>query len=148
MDRYIQGLVAYFHSDFVSMERILDSDPDQSAASAQYLRALLYSAAEEHSPRADAAWKAVGTSQPSALLARLKSVENAMARGQGDDTRQDVMSILAEHPQSETALQLAFNLSRGQTDAPGLLDRLLDLHPSCARLADAAGLDIPRQVER
>lgn len=155
MDRYIQGLVAYFHSDFVSMERILDSDPDQSAASAQYLRALLYSAAEEHSPRADAAWKAVGTSQPSALLARLKSVENAMARGQGDDTRQDVMSILAEHPQSETALQLAFNLSRGQTDAPGLLDRLLDLHPSCARLADAvkfysaiAEQDKARQIEQ
>src|SRR4029077_16358696 len=133
MDLYVQGLIAYFHSDFVSMERMLDTDPEQNTASTQYLRALLYSAVEEHSPRADAAWKTVGTSQPSALLVRLKSAESAVARGQGDDARQDVMSILAERLQSETALQLAFNLSRSQTQAPGLLDRLLELHPSCAR---------------
>src|SRR5262249_24014555 len=54
-----------------------------------------------------------------------------------DDARQDVMAILAERPQSETALRLAFNLSRGRTDAPALLDRLLQVHPSCANLAEA-----------
>ena len=108
----------------------------RNAGSTQYLRALLYSTAEEHSPRADAAWKAVATAQPSAFLARLKSAESAVEHGQADETGSEIMAILAERPQSETALQLAFNLSRrGRTEAPALMGRLLELHPSCARLA-------------
>ena len=137
LEKYTRGLIAYFHGDFVGLERMLDTDAERNAVSTQYLRALLYSSAEEHSPRADAAWQAVATAQPSAFLARLKSAESAVVHGQTDDTRQDVMRILAERPQSETALQLAFNLSRGRTEAPGLMGRLLELHPSCARLAQA-----------
>ena len=122
----------------------------------KYLQALLYSAAEEHSPRADAAWKAVAAAQPSALLARLKSAENAMERAQPDGVRSDVMSILAERPQSETALQLAFSLSqRNQVDGPALLTRLLESHASCSRLAEAvkfynaaAQQDKALQIER
>ncbi len=55
--------------------------------------------------------KQLALSQSSALLARLKSAESAIERGQTDDARLEVMNILAERPQSETALQLAFNLS-------------------------------------
>ncbi|HMC32076.1 MAG TPA: DUF3857 domain-containing protein, partial [Candidatus Angelobacter sp.] len=137
MAQYIAELTAYFRGDFIAMDRMLQANSAGSAALAQYLHALLYSAAEEHSARADAAWKALAASQPSALLAQLKSAENAIARGQADDTRQDVMSILAERPESESALQLAFNLSRAQTEAPALMARLLELHPSCSRLAEA-----------
>ncbi len=61
-----------------------------------------------------------------------------MERGQNDSAHPEVISILAERPQSEMALQLAFRLSRhNQVDAPALLSRLLESHPSCARLADA-----------
>ncbi len=155
LEKYTQALIAYFHGDFVALERMLDTDVERNAASTQYLRALLYSAAEEHSPRADAAWQAVATAHPSAFLARLKSAESAVIHGQTDDTRQDMMRILAERPQSETALQLAFNLSRGRTEAPGLMGRLLELHPSCARLAQAvkfysstAEQDKARQIEQ
>lgn len=137
LENYAQALAAYFRGDFVTMNRQLHADRDRSAGAAQYLHALLYSAVEDRSPRADAGWKTVGSGQPSALLARLKSAENAIARGQTDDARGEVMNILAERPQSETALQLAFNLSRNQTNAPELLARLLELHPSCAHLAEA-----------
>jgi hypothetical protein len=61
-----------------------------------------------------------------------------MERGQADGVRSDVMSILAERPQSQTALQLAFSLSkRNQVDGPALLTRLLESHASCSRLAEA-----------
>ncbi|HZD93639.1 MAG TPA: hypothetical protein VE133_05250, partial [Candidatus Sulfotelmatobacter sp.] len=137
LERYTRALIAYFRNDYISMERMLRAEPDKASGVTQYLRVLLYSSAEEPSPRADAIWKSVGKAQPAALLARLRSAESAVARGQTDEARQDVMSILAERPESETALQLAFNLSRTQSDAPGLLARLLEIHPSCARLAEA-----------
>ena len=135
--QYLARLSAYFRGDFITMDRLLGTGSHSNPALDQYLRALLYTAAEEHSPRADAAWKALATLQPSALLVRLKSAEGAIARGQADDVRPEVMSILAERPESEPALQLAFDLSRTQTEAPALLARLLELHPSCPRLADA-----------
>jgi len=119
------------------MERMLRTDSDKVSGAAQYLRALLYSSAEEHSPRADAAWKSLANTQPAVLLARLKSDESAAARGQSDEVRQDAISILSGRPESEAALELAFNLSRSQAEAPGLLARLLAVHPSCARLAEA-----------
>jgi cellulose synthase operon protein C len=155
LEAYTEALTAYFHGDFIAMERLLDSGPDQAAGTAQYLRALLYSAAEEHSPRADAAWKSISAAQPSALLARMKSQESAAARGHSDEARQEAMSILAARPESETALQMAFNLSRSHAEAPALLARLLELHPSCARVADAvkfysaaAEQDRARQLEQ
>jgi len=153
---YAQSLVSYFRGDFPGMENALHSGVLRNAGYAQYLRALLYSAAEDHSPRADAAWKAVATAQPSALLARLKIAESAAERGQQDTARPDVMALLAERPQSETALQLAFSLSRrNQAEAPALLGRLLELHPSCARLGEgikffssAAEQDKTRRLEQ
>src|SRR6185503_5617415 len=63
---------------------------------------------------------------------------NALERGQPEGIRAEVMAVLAERPQSETALQLAFNLSQhNQMDGPALLTRLLGSHASCARLAEA-----------
>lgn len=138
LEEYARELIAYFHGDFTQMDRLLNRDTDHQDGYAQYLRALLYAAAEDHSPRSDAAWKAVAAMQPSALLARLKPAENAMERGQNDAAHSEVMSILAERPQSETALQLAFTLSRANhADAPMLLSRLLEAHPACMRLAEA-----------
>lgn len=138
LEQYTQALAAYFRGDFAEMAILLHMDALRGSGYSRYLQALLYSAAEEHSPRADAAWKVVAMAQPSALLARLKSAENAMERGQPEAARSDAMSILAERPQSETALQLAFNLSRrNQVDGPALLARRLELHSSCARLAEA-----------
>ncbi|MGZ4877320.1 MAG: hypothetical protein ACXVIO_03970 [Candidatus Angelobacter sp.] len=156
LEPYARALAAYFRGDFAVMANLLRTERLRGNGYGQYLHALLYSSAEEHSPRADAAWKAVATAQPAALLARLKSAESAMERGQPEAARPDVMSILAERPQSETALQLAFSLSqRNQVDAPALLSRLLESHPSCARLAEAvkfynsaAQQDKARRVEQ
>ncbi|HSK43615.1 MAG TPA: DUF3857 domain-containing protein, partial [Candidatus Binatia bacterium] len=156
LEQYIQPLAAYFRGDFAEMATLLHAEGSHGSGHDKYLQALLYSAAEEHSPRADAAWKAVATAQPSALLARLKSAENALERTQPDGVRSDVMSILAERPQSETALQLAFSLSqRNQVDGPALLTRLLESHASCSRLVEAvkfynaaAQQDKALQIER
>jgi tetratricopeptide (TPR) repeat protein len=136
--QYAQAMLAYFRGDFINMARLLHTESIHEPGYTQYLRALLYSAEEDHSPRSDAAWKALGAAQPSALLARLRSAENAIERGQNDAARPEVMSILVERPQSEMALQLTFSLSRNhQAEAPALLSRLLELHPSCTRLAEA-----------
>jgi hypothetical protein len=153
---YADALLSYFRGNLTGTETALHSDLLRNAGYVQYMRALLYSAAEEHSPRADAAWKAVATAQPSALLARLRLAESAIEHGQQESARPDVMALLAERPQSETALQLAFNLSRrNQVEAPALLSRLLELHPSCARLAEgvkffssAAEQDKARRLEQ
>jgi hypothetical protein len=151
---YAQALISYFRGDLTGVENALHSGALRNAGYAKYLRALLYSAAEDHSPQADAAWKAMSMAQPSALLARLKIVESADERGQ--PARPEVMAVLAERPQSETALQLAFSLSRrNQVDASALLGRLLELHPSCARLGEgvkffssAAEQDKARRLEQ
>jgi hypothetical protein len=154
LERYVTGLLTWFHGDFVTLGQMLSRDNEHATAT-QYLRALLYSATEEHSPRADAAWRDLATAQPLAVLARLKSAENTLLHEQTDDTRQEVMRLLSDRPNSETALQLAFNLSRARTEAPGLMTRLLELHPSCARLAQAvkfysstAEQDKARQMEQ
>jgi hypothetical protein len=137
LEEYTQEMMAYFHGNFMEMEHLLNAG-DAHTGYAPYIHALLYSAAEDRSPRADAAWKAVVTAQPAALLARLKTDESTMERGQNDSVNADVMGILAERPQSEQALQLAFSLSRNnQADAPALLTRLLEAHPSCTRLVEA-----------
>jgi hypothetical protein len=138
LKQYSLALAAYFRGDFAEMANLLRTNRVRGGGSEQYLQALLYSGAEEHSPRADAAWKAVATTQPTALQARLKTAESAIERGQPETSRSDVMGILAERPQSEMALQLAFTLShRNQVDAPALLSRLLESHPSCSRLVEA-----------
>ena len=154
VEQYAEAMAAYFRGDFAEMSNLLRTE--QANGYGEYLHALLYAAVEEHSPRADAAWKSVATAHPAALLARLKTAESAMERGQSEAVRPEIMSILAERPQSETALQLAFNLSRrNQVDGPVLLSRLLESHPSCARLADAvkfynsaAEQDKARRVEQ
>jgi hypothetical protein len=138
LEEYVHALIAYFRGHITAMENVLRAGQVHKAGYAEYLHALLYSAAEERSPRADAAWKAAAQAQPSALLARLRADESAMERGQSEAIRPDVMALLAERPQSELALQLAFQLSRrNQVDAPALLRRLLEAHSTCARLADA-----------
>ena len=88
-EQYTQALAAYFRGDFAEMATLLRADALHGNGYGKYLHALLYSAAEEHSPRADAAWKAVAVAQPSALLARLKSAESAMERGQPEADRCD-----------------------------------------------------------
>jgi hypothetical protein len=156
LEQYAEALAAYFRGDFAEMANLLRTEQLRASGYGEYFHALLYSAAEEHSPRADASWKAVATAHPAALLARLKTAESAMERGQSEAARSDIMSVLAERPQSETALQLAFNLSRrNQVDGPVLLSRLLESHPSCARLVDAvkfynsaAEQDKARRVEQ
>lgn len=136
-EEYVHEMAAYFRGNFTEMERLLDANSAR-AGYAPYMRALLYSAVEDRSPRADAAWKVVAAVQPAALLARLRADESAIERGQSDSANADVMSILAERPQSEAALQLAFSLSRNhQAEAPALLGRLLESHPSCVHLVDA-----------
>lgn len=153
---YAQALISYFHGDLTRMEAALHNDQSRNTGYTQYLRALLHSAAEEHSPRADADWKVVASAQPSAMLARLKLAESATERGQQETARPDVMALLAERPQSEMALQLAFTLSRqNQVEASALLSRLLEVHSSCARLAEgvkffssAAEQDKARRLEQ
>ena len=84
---YVRILAQYFRGDLTKMENLLSTDGTRNGGYANYVRALLYSASDDHSPRADAAWKSVAAAQPSALLARLKSAENAIERGQTEAAR-------------------------------------------------------------
>src|ERR1051326_8718912 len=129
--KYVQALGSYFRGDYTGIGNLLRADALHADGYSKYLQALLYSAAEEHSPRADAAWRAVASAQPSALLARLKSAENAVEPGQPEGVRADVMPTLGEPPQWKTLLHLPSTLLRhNQLDGPALLTRLLDSHAS------------------
>ncbi len=122
---YARAMAAYFRGDLIGMELCCRWGTVRNAGPFSISARCFIPQQKSIRRGLDAAWKAVATAQPAALLARLKSAESAVERGQPDAVRAEVMSILAERPQSETALQLAFNLSRrnqaGRAGAAGPL---------------------------
>jgi len=156
VEQYVEAMAAYFRGDFAEMANLLRTEQlsNRRLRRISPCLALLSGGRTFAACRCSVEGRCHGA--PAALLARLKTAESAIERGQSEAARPDIMSILAERPQSETALQLAFNLSRrNQVDGPVLLSRLLESHPSCARLADAvkfynsaAEQDKARRVEQ
>jgi hypothetical protein len=121
---YIEGLVAYFREDMLTLQRLAASGGPQVM---EYLRALLYSSIDHPSEARDA-WESL---KP-APLARIKLAE--MAAGQNSrNSAADYGNIGTELQDSEAAQQAAFAWS-GSLDS---LRRLVALHPSCAHLAQA-----------
>ncbi len=146
LQNYTSPLLDYLRGDFGGMARLLDCGAQRHAGASLYLHALLQSATEQHSSRAAAAWESLGQAQPSALLARTSALEAAptfdraqnAAAQVSDSARRQAASLARRHPQSETAVHLAFSLSRAKPmEAENLLARLLELHPSCAHLSEA-----------
>ncbi len=140
LHEYARALASYFHEDFADVERRLDSASCRQAAACVYLRALLESAADRRSSRAAALWGSLAKSEPEALLARLYVHEAAARPGQvaNNDEQEQAIILARQHPQSERAALLALDLFRNNLAEGGkLLSRLLELHPSCAHLAQA-----------
>lgn len=132
--QYIQALLEYFRGDLSAVERILASCDDEHGPFL-YVRALLWSAAEDHSPRARAAWEALSQKHHSAVLARLRAIELALENRPSDELRAEIADLERQRPDSETVAQLALYLARGDSSATAqALSRLLDLHPTCARI--------------
>jgi len=123
LDRYIDGLLAYFHEDLPALDRISRSD---SSRAGRYLRGLLYSSIEGHSSESRALWETLAA----APLAQIKLAEIAAESGKSWPK----FSALAKaFPDSEAAQQASFELFRDQNS----LQRLIALHPSCAHLSQA-----------
>lgn len=141
LQEYARVLLSYFREDLAGMERRLDSSPCHHASACVYLRALLHSATEQHSPLTLAAWESLAQAHPSALLARLRAIDAAPVLDHSqdpDDARKHAVTLAEQYPQSETAAHLAFNLSRGDPMAgTNLVPRLLELRASCAYLSQA-----------
>src|SRR5215472_15520799 len=123
LDRYIEGLLAYFREDLLALDRISRSD---SSRAERYLRALLYSSIEGHSSEARALWETLAA----APLAQIKLAEIAAESG---DPSQKFSGLAKALPDSEAVQQASFELFRDRNS----LQRLMALHPSCAHLSQA-----------
>lgn len=135
---YVRILLEYFRGNLSAVERMLDSRADDGHGATLYLRALLWSAAEEHSSRARTLWETLSKSQPSALLARIKAAEFAAEGSPPDEQRFGIADLERQRPESEGVAQLVLNVVRGDSSATvQALSRLLDLHPTCSRMAEA-----------
>ncbi|HKD15986.1 MAG TPA: DUF3857 domain-containing protein [Candidatus Angelobacter sp.] len=123
LDRYIEGLLAYFREDLPALDRISRSD---SSRTGKYLRALLYSSIEGHSSEARALWETLAA----VPLAQTKLAEIAAESGEPSHKLSGLAKAL---PDSEAAQQASFELFRDENS----LERLMALHPSCAHLSQA-----------
>jgi Domain of Unknown Function with PDB structure (DUF3857)/Domain of Unknown Function with PDB structure (DUF3858) len=139
LEEYVHALLEYFRGNLSAVERILASgDDEHEHGPFLYLRALLWSAAEERSPRARAAWEALSKVQVSALLARIRAAELAVENRPPNELRAEIADLERQRPESEAVAQLALHLARGNSSATAqALSRLLAVHPSCARLTEA-----------
>jgi len=134
---YVHALLAYFRGNLNEVEEILSSSPQQHGAFL-FLRALLWSAAEDHSPRARAAWEALEKEQPSALLAQVRAGESEAENGVSNELRDQIAGLEKQLPDSEAVAQLILKITRDEPNATSqAFARLLALHSSCGHLADA-----------
>lgn len=138
MASYVRELLEYFRGNLTGVERMLASQHNGNHGLTAYINALLWSAAEEHSARARAAWEALKTAQPSALLARIKSAEFELNNGRTDAVRTEVGELEQMRPESEAVAQLSLELARGNNESTvSAFERLINLHPTCSHLTEA-----------
>jgi tetratricopeptide (TPR) repeat protein len=134
---YIRGLLAWFRGDLNEVAHVAATARDDHKRALLYLEALLWSAAEDHSPRAHAAWQALAAAHPSAVLARIKVAE-ASDDSKLDWLRTEVADLQHLRPESEAVAQLAVSISRSNPDsASEAWGQLIRIHPTCSALLQA-----------
>lgn len=134
---YVRALLAYFRGDLNQVEQIAASVSNQDRGPFLYIRALLWSAVDDHSSRAGAAWDALKKAQPSALLARIRAAEFALRAGSTPELRAEIEDLLKRRPDSEAVNELSVRVPQEDSSATGqAFARLLGLHPSCAHLSE------------
>lgn len=138
---YVSALLAYFRGNLNEVEEILSSSTQQRGAFL-YLRALLWSAAEDHSPRARAAWEALAKEQPSAWLAQIRADESSEVDHRvSNELREQIADLEKQLPNSEAVAQLILKVTRDEPNARAqAVTALLRLHPSCGHLSEALRL--------
>lgn len=135
---YIRALLAYFRGDLNAVEQIASSVPNQNCRSLLYIRALLWSAVDDHSSRVGAAWEALKKMQPSAMLARIRAAEFALRDGSGLGVQAEIEDLLKRRPDSEAVNELYLRFPQENSNATAqVFARLLALHPSCTHLSQA-----------
>jgi tetratricopeptide (TPR) repeat protein len=138
---YIRGLLAWFRGELNQLAQVVAPARDSTSNTLLYLRALLWSTADDHSPRAHAAWQALAMAQPSAVLARIKAADSSPENPDFEHSRSEVATLQKLRPDSEAVAQLAVNLSRANPESmTTALARLIRLHPTCASLSAALKL--------
>lgn len=135
---YIGALLAYFRGDLNQVEQIASSVPNQDCRPLLYIRALLWSAVDDHSSRAGAAWETLKNIQPAAMLARVRAAEFTLRNGSTPGLQAEVEYLLKHRPDSEAVNELYVRLPQQDSSATAqAFARLLALHPSCAHLSEA-----------
>ena len=135
---YIRALLAYFRGDLNQVEQTVASVPNQDCGPFLYVRALLWSAVDDHSSRAGAAWDALQKAQPAATLARIRAAEFSLRAGSTPELRAEIEDLLRSRPDSEAMNELYLRVAHQESIATAAaFGRLLALHPSCAHLSEA-----------
>lgn len=136
---YIHALLEYFRGNLSEVERRIASRSDDDNGPFLYLRALLWSAADDHSPRAAEAWRSLAKAHASALLATAKVAELSLENGVSNELRAEMLKLAQQRPESEMAANLALRVAGSDTQArTRAFAHLLELHPACSSLLDAA----------
>ena len=135
---YIRALLEYFRGNLTEVERRTASRSDDDHGPFAYLRALLWSAADDHSPRAAEAWRSLAKAHASALLATAKAAEFSLEDAASDELRAEILKLAEQRPESELAANLALRAAGSDTPArTRAFAHLLELHPACSFLLDA-----------
>ncbi|HKT49420.1 MAG TPA: DUF3857 domain-containing protein [Candidatus Angelobacter sp.] len=136
---YIRALLEYFRGNLSEVERRTASRSDDDHGPFLYLRALLWSAADDHSPRAAEAWRSLAKAHASALLANAKAAEFSLENDASNELRAEIMKLAQQRPESDIAANLALRVVGSDTPArTRAFAHLLELHPACSYLLDAA----------
>lgn len=136
---YIRALLEYFRGNLSEVERRIASRSDDDKGPLLYLRALLWSAADDHSPRAAEAWRSLAKAHASALLATAKAAEFSLEDGASNELRAEILKLAQQRPGSEMAVNLVLRVAGSDMQIRArAFAHLLDLHPACSYLLEAA----------
>ncbi len=135
---YIRALLEYFRGNLSDVERIIASHRDDDHGPFLYLQALLWSAADDRSPRVGEAWESLAKAHDSALLATTKAAEFLLDNGVSNELRAQILNLAQQRPESEVVANLALRVAGSDTQAKAqTFAHLLYLHPACSYLLDA-----------
>jgi len=127
LGEYVSALAAYQRGDLVALERILAINT-LAPGPTRYLRALLESAIAPVGEQSRSAWKALAEAQPAATIAQMQ----AEPRFHADPVKPGT----GVHPSELQVESLLRGLGANDSRREDLLERLVQLHPSCANIRE------------
>jgi hypothetical protein len=140
---YVSVALRYWRRDYMGVVRALRTSTTlTSSAPAKLLLAQAWMRATSGDPaEARAALLAASKATPDAVAVRLRLAEQAEAADRIDEALSELKAALTARPNNEAALKLFAQVAsrlKWRAEAVKAFGKLVDEHPSCSNLRDAA----------